>query len=296
MKRILAFLISFLGLLAIVLAVPSKPSTVNADTGPKPDMQIRITNLEKSDYIVAMAINNDRYFNYQFYDPNLSDDYYRSSNPQDLRLIYNTVTFPEGWHLCDIAVSFNDTSEILLKSGYRWPDDFVLTILNRANNKYYLTEETKTYAFHSYFKFDMKNYTEGSIPLANPIKLEAKYEYGKEIGEFFLRLAITLGIELLLALAFKFTKKSFIIIAITNAVTQVGLNVALNLTAFFNGKNPWLVIFYIFAEFGIVLVESIVFMKTCKRKDSDSKLPILLYTVAANVLSFGLGMTLWFII
>ena len=293
MKKILALFISFFGLLAIILAVPSKPVTANADTGPKPTTQITIKNLEKSDYIVAYGMNTEFYGPHKAFTPAEDRDYI---NKEDLTSVYNAVTLPDGWYLCDISCSYTNVTEIVVKSGYMWPDDFILIILNKLNNDYYLSEETKTYAFNSYFECDMANYKSGSIVLSKIITLNPNYQYGKEIGEFFLRLAVTLGIELLLALAFKFTKKSYIIIAITNAATQVGLNVALNLTAHFNGKNPWLAIIYAFVEIAIVVVEALVFMKFCERKDSKSKLPILLYTVAANVLSFGLGMILWFII
>lgn len=293
MKKFLALLISFLGLLALVLAVPSKASAVSADTGPKPTTQITIKNLEKSDYIVAFGMDTEFYGPHRAFTPAEDREYI---NKEELTQVYNVVNLPEGWYLCDISCSYTGVTEIVVNSGYMWPSDFILILLNKSNNQYYLSEETKTYAFNSYFECDMANYQNGSIALSKPITLDAKYQYGKEIGEFFLRLAVTLGIELLLALAFKFTKKSFIVIAITNAITQVGLNVALNLTAHFNGKNPWLAFIYAFVEIAIVVVEALVFMKFCERKDGKSKLPILLYTVAANILSFGLGMLLWFII
>ena len=293
MKKFLAFLISLLGLLAIVFAVPSKPVTANADTGPKPSTQITIKNLEKSDYIIAYGMNTEFYGPHRAFTPDEDREYI---NKEELTQVYNVVNLPEGWYLCDFSCSYTDVTEIVVNSGYMWPDDFILIILNKLNNDYYLSEETKTYAFHSYFECDMANYQNGSIELSRAIVLEAKYQYGKEIGEFFLRLAVTLGIELLLALAFKFTKKSYIIIAITNAATQVGLNVALNLTAHFNGKNPWLVFFYVIAEVAIVVVESIVLTKFCERKDGRSKGLIPLYVILANILSFGIGMLLWLII
>ena len=121
-------------------------------------------------------------------------------------------------------------------------------------------------------------------------------KYGKEILTFMLRLLITLGIELLLALLFKFDKKSFVIIAITNAVTQIGLNIALNLTAYFNGKSVFYIYYYILIELLIVVVEAVVYRLLCKRGKDGTKKWIISYAILANVLSFVIGVLLWFLV
>lgn len=257
-------------------------------------MQITITNLEKADYMTGLCMKTMYYGPHESYEP--GREMYNNDNIEDLAYIYSVVTIPEGWYLSDIVNTYLDTTEIVIKSGYMWPSDFLLIILNKTNNTYFISEETKTYAFHSYFECDMQNYVEGSVILNKQITLEENYKYGKEIGEFFLRLAVTLGIELLLALAFKFTKKSFLIIAITNVVTQIGLNVSLNLIAHFSGKNPIFAIIYMFIEVAIMAIEATIFAIFCKRKNSEAKLPVILYAIAANILSFGLGMLLWLLL
>ena len=177
-----------------------------------------------------------------------------------------------------------------------WPTEFILIIYDKVSNEYYLTEETKTYAFHSYFKYDMKDYKNTSITLEKKIVLEKSYKYGKEILTFMLRLLITLGIELLLALLFKFDKKSFVIIDISNAVTQIGLNIALNITAYFNGKSVFYIYYYILIELLIVVVEAVVYRLLCKRGKDGTKKWIISYAILANVLSFVIGVILWFLV
>lgn len=293
MKKFLLFLLSFLSLFAVVLAIPSTPIEVSADTGPKPTMQIAIKNLEQSDYIVGFGMKSEHYGPHSAFTPGKETHY---GNVDDLILLYNNATLPDSWYLSDISCAFNNTTNFVVKSGYMWPSDFILIILNKINSKAILSQETTTYAFHSYFTFDMNNYDGNAITLDQAIVLEKDYPYWKEILEFFLRLFITLAVELLLAIVFKFTKKSLIIIAITNAVTQIGLNVALNISAYFSGKDPLTILSYAVIEVGIVLVEAIIYSIFCKRENERTKLPTISYAIAANVLSFAVGMLLWIVI
>ena len=84
----------------------------------------------------------------------------------------------------------------------------------------------------------------------------------------------------------------YLIILVTNLVTQIGLNLALNLDAHFNGRQPIMIIFYVFIELAIILVEGIVYQIFLKRKNNGFNFGFL-YSIIANVVSFVLGMMLW---
>lgn len=71
---------------------------------------------------------------------------------------------------------------------------------------------------------------------------------------------------MLIALIFRYTRKSYLIILVTNLVTQIGLNLALNLDAHFNGKQPIMIIVYVFIELAIILVEGIIYQIFLKGK------------------------------
>ena len=213
-----------------------------------------------------------------------------------MTLIYNKVTLPEGWKLTDISSFYENTTRLVIESGYMWPSEFILIIYNKVSDNYYLSEATQTYAFHSYFKYNMKNYQDDPISLEKKIVLEKSYQYGKEIFGFLLRLVVTLAVEMLLAVVVKFNKKSLWIIGITNFVTQVGLNLALNLTAYFGGKSPWHVLIYALVELMIVVVEAAIFKIFCRRGKDETRELIIIYTIVANALSFVLGMILWLFI
>lgn len=291
-RKILIFLTFIIALLLIV-----NVTTVKADTGPKPTIEIKITNLKQSNYIVGYGIYNKTYYGpHQVFIPG-HEEFGETSfgDKSELTVLYNNVKLPEGWNLIDISSSYNNKTELIIKSGYYWPSHFILIIYDSVNNNYYLSKETTTYAFNSYFSFDMNKYTDDDIALKKAITLEKTYNYWKEILKFFVRLIISLAIEIGLAFIFKFTKKSLLIIALTNIGTQIGLNLFLNITTYLNGKSPYFVPLYILIELIIVIIESIIFKLMCKRGEEQSNKFVIIYTILANILSFGLGMILWFV-
>lgn len=296
-RKIAIFLSMILMLFLTILTMPSRTVTLYADTGPKPSYEIKITNLEKSDYIIGFGFKGEYYGPHRSYTPEDPYDQYSFGTKEELDKLYNKVTLPSDWNLCDISKTYENTSSLLIKSGYWYPMEFILIVYNETSNTYYLTSETKTYAFNSYFEFDMKDYVDGGITLNkanNDIELEKNYQYWKEILEFFVRLIVCLGIELGLAFAFRFNKKSIKIISLTNVLTQLGLNLSLNLVALFVGKNILITIIYGLIEIVIVAIEATIFKIFCRRKDEDNRF-IILYTIIANIVSFVAGMILWLI-
>lgn len=280
MKKVLSFIILFVSILTLSCI------TCKADTGPKPSMKINITNMDKSDYIVGYATKyKDYYGPHKAFDPN--DETFNFGKKDELLALYNNVVLPDGWYLLDISEAFIDTNSIELGSGYYWPSEFILVIYDSQNDISYLSSVTTTYAFNSYFKCDFKSLNN------NNFELERSYNYSLEIVKLIVRILLTLAVEILLALAFKFSKKSYMVILITNVVTQIGLNVLLNLFTFKNGIQLVMIPFYILIELCIVLIEALIYKFNCKRgKNNDNSL-VVTYTIIANILSFSLGMLLW---
>ena len=177
-RKVFIFLTLIITLLLTISVVP-----VQADTGPKPSIEIKITNLKQSNYIVGYSIyNNNHYGPHHVFIPGHEE--FGETNFGDiekLTVLYNNVKLPEGWKLIDISSSYNNSTDLIIKSGYYWPSHFILIIYDSINNNYYLSEETTTYAFNSYFSYDMNNYTGNDVALKKAIKLEQTYNYGKEI-------------------------------------------------------------------------------------------------------------------
>lgn len=165
------------------------------------------------------------------------------------------------------------------------------------------------YAFHSYYFVDMRNVQSETIGTIAKISATQGYDYSAEILGFFVRFIITLGVETLLALAFGLrTKRAFLTVLAANGVTQIALNLLLNVRLHFD--NVYGVIpLYFFAELFIFAAEAALYCFILgKRKNGGengsadenggksaiaySKKRLILYAFTANLISFCIGLPL----
>ena len=277
MKKLLSFILIF-----IVVFIGSS-FVISADTGPKPKTTINIYNLTKADYIIGYAVKESS-GPHSFYEPDINETF---GSKEALALLNEKFQLSDGFKLYDISYSYSNVDKLTLESGYYWPSEFKLLIYDKTNDISFISNEVKIYAFHSYFKCDFKN-------AENTFNLVKSYNYANEIFSFIIRLIVTLTIEMLIGLIFKYTKKSYLIILITNLVTQIGLNLFLNLDAHYNGRHPMMIIAYSFIEILILMVEGIIYQKFLKRTNNGFNYGFI-YSIIANSMSFVIGMILWIV-
>ena len=181
-----------------------------------------------------------------------------------------------------------------------------------ASGAFCVSDVLKRYAFHSYFSVNMAEIadnTGGNLIAATPLPVTQNYDYSAEILGFFVRFIVTLGVETLLALAFGLrTKRAFLTVLAANGVTQVALNLLLNVRLHFD--NLYGVIpLYFFAELFIFAAEAALYYFILgKRKNGGvngsadenggkaealySKKRLILYAFTANLISFCIGLPL----
>ena len=178
-----------------------------------------------------------------------------------------------------------------------------------ASGAFCVSDVLKRYAFHSYYFVDMRNVQSETIGTIAKISVTQSYDYSAEILGFFVRFIITLGVETLLALAFGLrTKRAFLTVLAANGVTQIALNLLLNVRLHFN--NLYGVIpLYFFAELFIFAAEAALYCFILgKRKNGGengsadenggkaaivySKKRLILYAFTANLVSFCIGLPL----
>lgn len=178
-----------------------------------------------------------------------------------------------------------------------------------ASGAFCVSDVLKRYAFHSYYFVDMRNVQSETIGTIAKISATQGYDYSAEILGFFVRFIITLGVETLLALAFGLrTKRAFLTVLAANGVTQVALNILLNVQMHFNnvyGVFP----LYFFAELFVFVAEAALYCFILgKRKNGGengsadenggkaaivySKKRLILYAFTANLISFCIGLPL----
>lgn len=178
-----------------------------------------------------------------------------------------------------------------------------------ASGAFCVSDVLKRYAFHSYYFVDMRNVQSETIGTIAKISATQGYDYSAEILGFFVRFIITLGVETLLALAFGLrTKRAFLTVLAANGVTQIALNILLNVQLHFNnvyGVFP----LYFFAELFVFVAEAALYCFILgKRKNGGengsadenggkaaiaySKKRLILYAFTANLISFCIGLPL----
>lgn len=261
---LILFLLSFFFLVGI---------TVKADTGPKPSTYITFNNLDRDIYVTLLSRDEGR----GPWSLGAEQDY-NEIEQKFAEYAHNTNYYFLGYTK---RITKDDNT---FSWTYYPPDNFVILCYSENDATFFGNDELiSRYAFDSYFKLDYNN-----LAISN---IEKNYNYGSEILHFFLRCIITITIELLLAyFVFRFKKKSFIIILITNLVTQIFLNVFLNISNYYHGSLS-LIINYIVLELLIVLIEAVTYVLLIKRVDKEYKISgIILYAILANILSFGLGL------
>lgn len=270
LKKVL-LIISITLIIFISINIP-----VQADMGPKPKTIINITGIE-GEYVAAFA-SKEAYgpnFDYQFWCDNYKDSEYNY-------LKYNPImeySDEDGFKWITKYYKCEGESEIGFY--YYRPKEFKLVIY-KDDKLYKVTDIINCYAFTSKYEinFNANNQT---------IKIKNTYPYFKEILLFILRLSITLAIEIGLFFLFRlYTKRNILVVGITNIITQVLLNIILNLELYFNGSLSTILL-YIILEVFILIIEPIIYIIFTRNKN---KFLVLLYGILANILSFVIGVIL----
>ena len=275
-KRLL--IIMFFSLFLLVnVSFNIEPDHRRYDFGPKPASYVTITGIE-GEYVVAFAAT--------IAPPN-SYDYDSLIKDEDCSILYNPICSykdDEGYRW--VSHYLVATGEKQIGLGYYCPNEFKI-IVYKNNELYAATNVLKRYAYTAYYKLDFSNYEQGNT---STIKIIKNYDYLGELGGFLLRVIATLLIEIALFYVFKlYNKRNLIVVGITNLVTQLGLNIAVNIVEY---KSGWLsaMLLLFTLEAIILLVECIVYQILLKDK---KRWIILVYSILANALSFGVGLLIY---
>ena len=324
MKRNTTLLIVCIVALVAVL-VFAKPQTASADMGPKPSINITFDKFGDEMCYVTILSQHITTGPYSAYAPDEGWDYkdfarYDSNyhdNPdyhnEEVERIWQTFVDykdADGYYFLQLWWKL-DAENNNIRWGYYPPYSFKVLLYYPESNVFVTSGIYERYAFDSYYTVDMTvvndvllnpDLSAGDEPL-DPgftlveVELELKntYDYLTEIVGLLFRIALTILVELLIALLFRIKgRKPYITILVTNAVTQIALNVALNVLCYFDGFMM-LIFLYLPLELGVIFVEAVTYA-IALRKQGVPIWKSLLYALVANVVSGGLGFAIaWFL-
>ena len=195
----------------------------------------------------------------------------------------------------------DDCSDGRFSWTYYPPSEFQLALWFPDTRTLLVSERESRYAFDSYFALSLEGLalTEGEqtgLPMAR------SYPYGGELLALLGRVALTVGLEVMAALAFGLRRgRQLKVILAANLVTQGLLNLGLNLYIYFCGELVGMpAIFmtpvFLLAELLVVAVELILYRRLLAGREGVSRGRVTAYTWAANLLSLIVGYILSFLV
>ncbi|MBQ8504509.1 MAG: hypothetical protein IJ491_09590 [Clostridia bacterium] len=282
----------------------------SADTGPKPSVNITFHNMGSEKCYATLLSDSDSSGPARAWNGKEAPDYYvwegdgveyneDDSLHKDIWQKMADYTDSDGYYFLQRIWRVDETKE--LKWTYYPPDTFKLLLYYPKTDTFVSSGIYESYAFDSYFTVNMEGITiaevnhpqENSTPLCGTVTAEESYDYKWEAISLLARILITILLETGIALLFSYkTKKELTIIGIVNIVTQIILNVALNIINYQDGYMAFTA-YYIFLEIVVFALEAAIY---CARLKSKKKSRNILYALTSNAISFGVGLWLAHII
>ena len=261
-------------LFTIFFSLISPVKVVNADMGPKPASYITIKGVE-GDYVACFAAQNA-------FGPNINYEMWLEYQDESWAQEYNPIMEyqdEEGFKWIERYYTCHDESKISFT--YYCPDIYKIVIYQN-DELYMATEALEMYAYATYYEID---FSTGTINTPKDIKVTNTYDYlGETLGLLF-RIVATLAIEIGVFYLFRlYTKRNLNVVLIINLITQIFLNVAVNVINYTSGILSAILLLFLL-EFIILIVEFIAYQILLKDKN---RFLIILYPIIANLLSFGL--------
>ena len=273
------------------------PTTAFADTAPKPSINITFTGIEGECYYATLLSKQESTGPASAY--NGTNAYYAEDTLKAKQIWQKFVDYedPEGFYF--LQWFWDCSKENAFTWGYYPPETFEVLLYFPEYNTYMKSEICERYAFDSYYTMDLSGvnleiYADSeSIPI---VAIQKSYDYYAEILSVIARIFITIVIELGIAVVFAFRgRKQLLFLAAVNIMTQVLLNVSLNVIDNSNGWYAFL-IFYILLEAIVFVAEAVVYTIFLPRMQKELAVPTrrktIIYALTANLSSFIIGLWL----
>lgn len=289
------FLIAVLAVAVLALAAPS---TVFADTGPKPSVNITFKNVGTEEVWCTLLSQYESTGPYSVWDGDVENIYgsFENSDEASMSVFYAFADYQDadGFYFLQVASQINETGAFVW--GYYPPTTFKILLYYPQSGTFVSSGVCEAYAFNSYYEVDLASVAIGETqPLQPAGELQPKrnYDYLSEILGLLARLVLTVAIEMAVAWAFRFKgKRAWLTILFTNTGTQLLLNIVLNVVNYRSGALL-MYITYILAEFVVAVSEAIIYSFALKKCEPKVSVGIsVAYAVIANLISFLCGWTL----
>ena len=280
------------------------PVTTSADMGPKSSVHIIFENMGDELCYGTLLSEHEYVGPYQVWDGREESGMHQGNN-EYADLDYETwkkfVEYEDADGYVFLQEAWNLSEDSNIDWTYYPPTKFKILLYYPERDVFVVSEACERYAFATYYAVDMDGINLASVEydedLSNDdaIKAYEAYNYRREIKALVSRMVATIVIELIIALLFRIIGfKELLLVVGVNVVTQIILNVLLNLFNYNKGADQYFVT-YMFFEFLVFGIEALLYCYVLK-KISKKPLKIYIYVIyaaMANVVSCGIGFAVY---
>lgn len=202
----------------------------------------------------------------------------------------------DGFYYLQINWEVSKTKEIAWT--YYPPDTFKILLYYPETQTFIVSDIYEKYAFDTYYTVDMEGVDIKSVEYDEElssderIKAYRTYNYMRELVSLVVRIVLTIVVEMGVACLFGFTKKKqLLLLVLVNTVTQIILNVLLNVINYNSGELAF-VLNYVLFEIIVFVLEAVIYCAYLERF-GDKPLKngyFIFYALVANTVSFGVGL------
>ena len=272
-KRLTALLIL---LLVFALAMPL---AAFADIGPKPSVRVTFTGAGGREFYVTLLSQASGTGPYSA-EPGRSWGNDLEEN-EPVRQAMAAYQDPDGFYFLQTAWQCSETRP--LAWTYYPPVTYKLLVYFPDTGEFLTSGVYSRYAFDNYYTVDLADLANGQLVLRK------SYDYTWELVSLLVRILATIALELAVAVPFGFAKKPFLRPILTvNVVTQILLNLGLNMIAYWMGGLAFMIFFWPL-EVLVFIVEAVAYRPLLGRRGGASAGLTTIYAFTANVISCVAG-------
>lgn len=293
--------------LTVILLCMLFSFTASADTGPKPSVNITFQNMGdevcygtllslKDSWGPARAWNGKEAPDYYVWEGDAVE--YKDENGTHKDIWQKMVEYEDadGFFFLQRIWRIDDNHK--MNWTYHPPKTFKILLYYPETDSFVSSGIYESYAFDSYYTVNMEgieiadvNSQEGNSSEKGKtdifLTLEKSYDYTWETVSLFARIIITIALEIGIALLFAYKgKRELTIICTVNIITQIILNVALNIENYLEGYMAFTA-YYVFLEVIVFALEAVIYSAFIKDKGKRRN---ILYALISNGVSFAVGL------
>ncbi len=275
-------------LICICVGFTLLPVFARADMGPKPSVIIDFKGLEGETYYATLLSKTDSTGPYSAITKGSDYALYESGNADyDIFVKFANYKDEDGYYFLQYFT--NCGADHRFAWTYYPPANFKILVYFPDYDTFAVSGEAyERYAFDSYYAVSVA----GTPANGNAaVSAEQSYDYSAEVVSLIARITLTIALELAIALLFGYReKKQLVFIGTVNVVTQIALNVALNMINYHLG---WLafIVFYVILEIAVFAVEAVAYCTLMHKYSVEAtpKWKAIIFAFTANAASFAAG-------